>query len=184
VRRAGCWIDNAGPVDNLSPLLVVWRIEWINEEATMLYKSYERLIKTLFIAVFLVLSVTVAGCGGGDQGGGEQPDGEEQQGQGDGAAEQKDAPEVKIALGRIATVDAEAQRFSLRPTGGEGGDDSERIIFKLAKNPKITLDGEEAEIADMEKRQQAQVEYVVRKDRNLARVIELFKEGEDEGGGE
>lgn len=142
-------------------------------------------MKILFFTVFLVLSVTVAGCGGGNQSGGEQPNGEEPQGQGDGAAQKKNVPQVKIALGRIASVDAEAQKFSLRATTGEGGDESKRIIFKLVKkNPNITLGGEEVQIEDMEKGQQAQVEYVVRKDRNLARVIELFEAGGDEGGGE
>jgi hypothetical protein len=137
-------------------------------------------VKILFFTMFLVLSITLAGCGGGE---GQQK--EQQKEQGDGAAEKKDVPEVKIALGTIATVDAEAKRFSLRSTEGAGGDGNERIIFKLVKkNPKITLGGQEAQFEDMEKRQQAQVEYVVRNDRNLARVVELFKAGEDEGGGE
>jgi hypothetical protein len=141
----------------------------------MRYKRYERPMKILSFSVFLVLAVTVAGCGGG----------EESQGQGEGAAERRDTLDVKIALGRIATVDAEARRFSLRATTGEGGDDTERIIFKLVKkNAEITLGGEEAEIEDMERGQQAQVEYIVRKDRNLARTIELFKKGENEGGEE
>ena len=53
------------------------------------------------------------------------------------------------------------------------------VVFRLAQQTNITLAGKEAKLDDMEKGQQAQVEYVVRNDRNRARVVRLF-----EGGGE
>ncbi len=77
---------------------------------------------------------------------------------------------------------AENKRFTLAPSTDEQGKKS--IAFKAIPDAKITLDGEEVELADMKKGQQAKVEYVVREKLgvpNRARVLELFS---NDGGGE
>ena len=133
-------------------------------------------------ALFLTMIVLIAGlltsCGGGDQSG----SGSQQ----DGAAKEKkgeNAPEKKIALGTVAFVNPETERFTVRPSTDEQG--KKPIAFKLVKNARITLGDKEAKLEDMKKGQQAQVEYVVRNDNNRARSVKLFEGGgstEDQGG--
>lgn len=134
--------------------------------------------KALFLAMIVLIAGLLTSCGGGDQsGGGSQQDG--------GAEEKKgeNAPEKKIAFGTIGFVNPETERFTVRPSTEEQG--QEPIAFKLAKKGKITLGGQEAELGDMKKGQQAQVEYVVRNDNNRARNVKLFEgenSGDDQGG--
>lgn len=133
----------------------------------------------LLFCLTLVAGFFVAGCGGG---GGQSED----QSQGGGGSkeqadqgQEKKAPESKIALGRVVSANPEAKRIYLRPSNEEQG--KKPIPFKLTPKATITLDGEEVELDAVEKGQQAQIEYVVRKDLNRARGVDLFNAG---GGGE
>jgi hypothetical protein len=142
----------------------------------------------LFLAMTVLLVGLLAGCGGGDQGGsGSQQDGGKQakqdqnapEKQNGGASKQKggDEPAKKILFGKVTFVNPKTEGFSVKPTLKAQG--KKPVVFRLAQQTKITLAGKEAKLDDMEKGMQAQVEYVVRNDRNRARLVRLFA-----GGGE
>jgi hypothetical protein len=142
----------------------------------------------LFLAMTVLIVGLLAGCGGADQSGsGSQQDGEkeaaqdqnEPEKQDGGASKQKaeNEPAKKILFGTVTFVNSKTEGFSVKPTIKAQG--KKPVIFRLAQQTNITLAGKEAKLDDMEKGQQAQVEYVVRNDRNRARVVRLF-----EGGGE
>jgi hypothetical protein len=142
----------------------------------------------LFLAMTVLIVGLLAGCGGGDQSGSGS-----QQGGGKGAKQGQNAPEKqnggaskqkagnkpakKILFGTVTFVNSKTEGFSVKPTVKAQG--KKPVAFRLAQQTRITLAGKEAKLDDMEKGQQAQVEYVVRNDRNRARVVRLF-----EGGGE
>lgn len=135
----------------------------------------------LLVMIFLTAGLLV-GCGGGDQSGsGSQQDEkaapEKQDENAPEKKQAKNAPEKKTVLGTVAFVNPETEGFSVRPSTDQQG--KKPVVFRLAYETKITLDGKEAKLEDMEKGQQAQVEYVVRNDRNRARSVKLF-EGEDD----
>jgi hypothetical protein len=158
---------------------------------------HQRGISTvLFLATIVFIAGLLTGCGGGDQSGsGSQQDGgsKAEQGknvpveQGENAQKKqgKNAPKKKIVFGTVKFVNPKTEGFSVRPTIEEQG--KKPVVFRLANETSITLDGKEAKLEDMEKGQQAQVEYVVRNDRNRARVVRLFEGGgntQDQGDGE
>jgi hypothetical protein len=148
----------------------------------------------LFLATIVLILIT--GCGGGDQSGsGSQQDGGSQAEQGENApVEQgenapkkqgKNAPEKKVVFGTVTFVNPKTEGFSVRPTLEEQG--KKRVVFRLANESSITLEGKEAKLEDMKKGQQAQVEYVERNERNRARSVKLFETGggsQDDQGGE
>lgn len=130
-------------------------------------------------ALLLVLAILLAGCGGGSSEGGAENGGDFGGGsdvQQDGGEESGGGEETgggnKIALGLVASVKADAGRFAIEPSTEEQGE--EPVTFKLTEGATVTLDGEEVELSAMEEGQQAQVEYVVLKDLNRARKVELF----------
>jgi hypothetical protein len=120
--------------------------------------------------------VVLAGCGGGGDGSGSGS----QDGAGGGAkqngepAQKKKGapPEIKLGLGTIARVDDEREVIILRPSADEQGN---IIRFKANQNTKFTLDDKEAELADLEKGQQAQIRYISRDGRSVARDVTAFK---------
>jgi hypothetical protein len=127
----------------------------------------------LLLASLLLLGVFVAaGCGGGSE---EQPDERRQsrtpQKQGDEAGKQPTL-QVKIALGKIVSADLETNRIILDQLKGR------TMSFKVARRAPITLDGESAELADIKKGQQAQIQYVINNERNRARKVDAFSAGE------
>jgi hypothetical protein len=148
----------------------------------------------LFLATIVLILIT--GCGGGDQSGsGSQQAGGSQAEQGENApVEQgenapkkqgKNAPEKKVVFGTVTFVNPKTEGFSVRPTLEEQG--KKRVVFRLANESSITLEGKEAKLEDMKKGQQAQVEYVERNERNRARSVKLFETGggsQDDQGGE
>jgi hypothetical protein len=148
----------------------------------------------LFLATIVLILIT--GCGGGDQSGsGAQQAGGSQAEQGENApVEQgenapkkqgKNAPEKKVVFGTVTFVNPKTEGFSVRPTIEEQG--KKRVVFRLANESSITLEGKEAKLEDMKKGQQAQVEYVERNERNRARSVKLFETGggsQDDQGGE
>ena len=142
----------------------------------------------LFLAMTVLIVGLLAGCGGGDQSGsGSQQAGEKGAKQGQNAPEKQNGgaskqkagnkPAKKILFGTVTFVNSKTEGFSVKPTVKAQG--KKPVAFRLAQQTRITLAGKEAKLDDMEKGQQAQVEYVVRNDRNRARVVRLF-----EGGGE
>jgi hypothetical protein len=148
----------------------------------------------LFLATIVLILIT--GCGGGDQSGsGSQQAGGSQAEQGESVpVEQgenapkkqgKNAPEKKVVFGTVTFVNPKTEGFSVRPTIEEQG--KKRVVFRLANESSITLEGKEAKLEDMKKGQQAQVEYVERNERNRARSVKLFETGggsQDDQGGE
>ena len=150
----------------------------------------------LFLAMTVLIVGLLAGCGGGDQsGGGSQQGGgkgaEQDQNkpgkQNGGASKQKAGkePAKKMLFGKVTFVNTKTEGFSVKPTIKAQG--KKPVVFRLAQQTNITLAGKEAKLDDMEKGQQAQVEYVVRNERNRARVVRLFEGGgntQDQGDGE
>lgn len=135
---------------------------------------------TLFLITLILL---LAGCGGGDQsgsGGGEaQQGGEEQaqQGGGDqgGGAANQGPPQVKVALGTIESVQPDSRTVVLKPsTEIQGG---EQMTFKVRKNAEISVNDQEAELADVEAGQQAQIQYVTRQEENRALAVQVVEGG-------
>jgi hypothetical protein len=142
----------------------------------------------LFLATIISIAGLITGCGGGDQSGsGSQQDGGSQAEQGQNAPKKQDenAPKKKVVFGTVTFVNPKTEGFSVRPTIEEQG--NKPVVFRLANETSITLDGNEAKMEDMKKGQQAQVEYVERNERNRARSVRLFetsKGSQDDQGGE
>ena len=156
---------------------------------------HQRGITTVVFLVTIVF-ILITGCGGGDQSGsGSQQDGGSQAEQGQNAPKKQDenaskkqgenAPKKKVVFGTVTFVNPKTEGFSVRPTIEEQG--NKPLVFRLANETSITLDGNEAKMEDMKKGQQAQVEYVERNERNRARSVKLFKASggsQDDQGGE
>jgi hypothetical protein len=138
----------------------------------------------LFLAMIVLIAGLLAGCGGGDQSGNGSQQGGSQAKQGENAPENqrgKNAPK-KILFGNVTFVNPKTEGFSVRPTVNEQG--TKPVVFRLAHKFKITLGGQEAKLEDMKKGQQAQVEYIVRNDRNRALNVRLFEGGGGSPGAE
>ncbi len=136
----------------------------------------------LFFIAFILLAGLLAGCaGGGEQSGnGGSQGGEDQQGEAaQGEGNQADAPETKIALGRVISVKPDRRKVILRPSTEQQGD---RLVFKVVNEAQITLDDQQAEMADVQEGQQAQITYVVVNEQNRARVVALISGDEGTGG--
>jgi hypothetical protein len=133
----------------------------------------------LFFIVSILLAGLLAGCaGGGDQAGnGGSQGGGGEQGQGEG--NQANAPQLKIALGTIVSVKPDRRKIVLRPSTEQQGD---RLVFKVVDDAQITLNDQQAEMADVQERQQAQIEYFTVNEQNRARAVELINSGEGTGG--
>jgi hypothetical protein len=133
----------------------------------------------LFLAMIVLIAGLLAGCGGGDQSGnGSQQGGGSQAKQGEHAPENQgdeNKPKKRILFGNVTFVNPKTEGFSVRPTVNEQG--TKPVVFRLANKFKITLGGQEAKPEDMKKGQQAQVEYIVRNDRNRALNVRLFEGG-------
>lgn len=91
-----------------------------------------------------------AGCGGGGQ---EQGSGKQ-----------------KSASGVVKASEVDRNKLRLKPEG------EKPQIFKYnPKNIDVTLEGEDAKLADIKEDQKATISYVVKDDRQLARSLELEK---------
>jgi len=128
----------------------------------------------IFIALLILITGITTGCAGGGTDQSQGDGGGEQQKEGDGK-KPGGGPATKIALGAVARVDTEKSRIILRPSSDVQGE--KPIPFKVKPKATITLDDKEAELADAEKGQQAQITYVVKGDRNLAREVALISGG-------
>ena len=145
---------------------------------------------TLFLAVLVLLAGLLAGCGGGDQAENGSQNDSPDRAQKQGAKNQEEAPnrqgaqnrapQVKVALGTIISAKLDRRKIILRPsTEVQGG---ERMIFKVRDDAEISLNNQPAEMADVKEGQQAQIEYVVRNERNRARAVALISNGGGNGG--
>ena len=147
-----------------------------------------------FFVVLVLLAGLLVGCGGGEDqsgsGGSQDGDGEQQgeaaQGEGEqagtgeqGEAAQGDAPEVKIALGRVIAAVPDRRKIILRPSAEVQG--GERMVFKVRDEAEITLNDQPAQMDGVQEGQQAQIEYIVVNEQNRARRVELIAEGEGTG---
>jgi hypothetical protein len=137
-----------------------------------------------FLVTIVLIAGLLTGCGGGDQSGsGSQQNGGSKAEQGKNAPvkQDKNAPKKaknapkKILFGDVLFVNPKTEGFSVRPTVNEQG--KKPVVFRLAKETRITLGGKDAKLEDMKKGQQAQVEYVERNNRNRARTVRLFEAG-------
>lgn len=136
-----------------------------------------------FLILLLFLLGSLAACGGGEQSGdggsqgGEQQGGQQQEGQqqeGQQADDQGKAPQ-KIALGTIQSVDPERRRVVLKPDfEAQGGD---QITFNVRKNADVRVNDQEAELADVQQGQSAQIEYVTKNEVNRATAVEIVGGG-------
>jgi hypothetical protein len=141
-----------------------------------------RLKETLAVSLILPLVLSLllagflAGCGGSsDQSGG----GGQQKEQGGEAAKKEPLPR-KIAIGTVRAYKDDKRRLSLRPAAKAQG--NKPLGFKVRKKAQVTLDGEQAELGDIEEGQQAQIRYVVVNDISRAIIVQLFSKqpaGED-----
>ena len=132
----------------------------------------------LFVIASILLAGLLAGCaGGGDQSGNGGNEGQGEAAQGEET--QADAPVSKIALGRVIAVKPDRRKVILRPSTEQQGD---RLVFKVVDDAQITLDDQQAEMADVQEGQQAQITYVVVNELNRARVVALISGDEGTGG--
>jgi hypothetical protein len=137
---------------------------------------------TLFSIVLVLLLGFLAGCGGdqsgsgdesqgGEQGGGEQGGGEQAGGQQGGEATDEGPTQAKVALGNIESVQPDKRKLVLKPSfEAQGG---EQITFNVRKNAEIQVNDQAAELSELQQGQQAQVEYVTRKEVNRAVAVQV-----------
>jgi hypothetical protein len=110
---------------------------------------------SIFLVAVIMVASIFAGCGGGGQ-------------------------ERESATGVVKSAGVDKRRLKVKPQGEDAK------VFKYnPENVKVELNGEEASPAEIEEGQRAEIEYVVREDRNVARSISLMPGGENppEGGG-
>lgn len=129
----------------------------------------------LIVPLFALLAVLLAGCGGAEQGGGSQDGGSQDGGQQQESKKpsKKEAQETKIGLGNVVSVKPDKRRMVVMPSQKAEG--AEKLTVNVRKTAKITLGGKEAEMGDVAEGQQAQVEYVVKNEKNRAVSVQLFK---------
>ena len=140
---------------------------------------------TLFLAGVILLAGLLAGCGGGDQAGNGSQDGgsegtkqrggEAAKKEGNRAVKKKARPGARVALGTVGSVNLESRGLTLQPSTPVQGKGP--IPFKIARNATVTLDDEEAELAQVERGQQAQITYILRNEVNVARQVALISGG-------
>jgi hypothetical protein len=135
-----------------------------------------------FIVPVLLAVLVLVGCGGGgdqseiggSRGGGNGSGGEKQ-----GKAPQGNAPQAKVALGTIISANPHRRKIVLRPSVEVQG--GKRMVFKVRKDAEISLNDQPAEIADVKQGQAAQIEYIVKNEKNRARAVALISSGEETG---
>ena len=131
--------------------------------------------RILTLVLSLLLVGLLAGCGGSDQSGGNQ-----QEGKAGGEPAKKEKLSRKVAIGTVRAYKDDKRRLSLRPASEAQGD--KPLGFKVRKKAQVTLDGDQADLGDIEEGQQAQIRYVVVNDVNRAIIVQLFnrqQSGED-----
>jgi hypothetical protein len=131
--------------------------------------------KIIPLVLSLLLVGLLAGCGGSD----DQSGGGQQEGNSGGKAAKQEKLSRKVAIGTVRAYKDDRRRLSLRPAAAQG---DKPLGFKVRKKAHVTLDGEQAELGDIEEGQQAQIRYVVENEVNRAIIVQLFSKqpsGED-----
>ena len=103
-----------------------------------------------------------------------------QEGKAGGEAAKKEPLPRKIVIGTVRAYKDDKRRLSLRPASDAQGE--KPLGFKVRKKAQVTLDGEKAELSDIQEDQQAQITYVIKNKVNRAIVVHLFNKqpaGED-----
>jgi hypothetical protein len=140
-----------------------------------------------FIVPVLLAVLVLVGCGGGgdqsenggSRGGGNGSGGEKQGKAPQGNAPQGNAPQAKVALGTIMSANPHRRKIVLRPSVEVQG--GKRMVFKVRKDAEISLNDQPAEMADVKHEQAAQIEYIVKNEKNRARAVALISSGEGTG---
>lgn len=152
-----------------------------------------RTLAAITLVTLILLAGFLVGCGGqsdeesqGNTSGAQSENGSQvgtsADGQGQESGETNEGGDrVRIALGTVLTASAEDRRLVVRPTAPDQGD---RLIFRVGDRARIMLNEREANFEDAERGQRVQVRYVVRNDRNRARQVMLFSEGQASEGGQ
>ncbi len=125
---------------------------------------YSRSLRALVIVV--VIASAAVGCSGsgGSQGnaGKQKPQSEQSVRTG------KNGLKMTTVTGTIIRVDIDTRRFVLKPKNEQG-----LLIRFNPKSLKPTLDGKAAAPEDMKKGQRAEVDYIVKDDKEIARSVKL-----------
>jgi hypothetical protein len=127
------------------------------------------------LVLSFVLAGLLAGCGGGSDQSGDQSGGgqqEKQEGKAGGEAAKKKPPQRLMVIGTVRAYKDDKRRLSLRPASDVQGE--KPLGFKVRKNAEVTLDGEKAELSDIQEDQQTQITYVIKNKVNRAIVVHLF----------
>jgi hypothetical protein len=135
-----------------------------------------------FIVPVLLAVLVLVGCGGGgdqSENGGSRGGGNGSGGEKQGKAPQGNAPQAKVALGTIISANPHRRKIVLRPSVEVQG--GKRMVFKVRKDAEISLNDQPAEIADVKQGQAAQIEYIVKNEKNRARAVALISSGEETG---
>lgn len=140
---------------------------------------------TFALVLIFLLASLVSACGGGDQSGGQKNGASGKQSGSNGATSKKqggaaagaesNAPETKIALGKVQVAKPDKDLLVVKPS--QGGKPAK---FKLQKNVKVILGAKSAKKEDIEKGLQVKVRYVEKKSMavpNRAGVVQLSKTG-------
>ena len=139
----------------------------------------------LSLMAVILLAGLLAGCGGGEDqsqnrggshnGGGARDGGgaQERGGGRQGAAARNKAPRSKIAVGTITSVGP--NKVVLRPSTAVQSNGP--ITFKVRQKTQITVNGREAELADVKKGQDAQISYVGKNKRLRALEVAIVGDG-------
>ena len=123
------------------------------------------------LVLSLMLMGLLTGCGGGGGSGDQSGGGQKEKQEAGGKAKQKRLS-GKVAIGTVRAYKDDKRRLSLRPAAKK--QDDKPLGFKVRKNAQVTLDGEKAELGDIEEGQQAQLRYVVKNEVNRATIVQLF----------
>lgn len=131
-------------------------------------------IKGMSVVLFIVVLALIAGCSGGQSGNQSknQPNGKQSKQaasqQTARPAQQKKNPQPKTALGTISKVQLDKDRIYLLPTKGE------RMRFRVTKKSRVIVNGKKAGLSDLQKGQQAKIEYRPGKNSGRIQNIQVF----------
>jgi major membrane immunogen (membrane-anchored lipoprotein) len=141
------------------------------------------------LAVLILVASLLAGCGASDQpksgsnsdsGQAKQEKAKKDEGKKSGGKK----ADRKTAIGTVVMVNSKTNKFALKPKDSKTGD--KPMKFRAGKGAKIMSGSKKAEFSDIKKGKQVKIEYVVKKDKNRARLVQLLGGGGEKttGGGE
>ncbi len=84
--------------------------------------------------------------------------------------------DMQSVIGIITRVDIENRRFVMVPEKKEDRTKENRTLFRFNKSLEVTVDGKDAEPKDLQKRQHAKIEYMMRKGKEIALSVDVQSE--------